>query len=297
MRVSAPVRAAAQRLVLPVLLLTSIMLILLGKADVLLLDRVRVALSDASAPLLDALAQPAATVAGSVQKVEDLAALYRQNVQLREENARLLQWHQAALRLEADNTALRRLTKLVPDNPISYIAARVVADLGGAFVRNVLINAGRRDGVARGQAAATGEGLVGRVSEVGEGTARVLLLTDLNSHVPVMLERTHERAMLEGDNTDQPRLIFLQAKSEAKPGDRIVTSGSGGVFPPGLPVGVVAAADSAVGRVEPFAELARLEIVRVIDYGLAGVLPQSAVPPPAAPRTGKGGKAPGDAER
>ena len=89
--------------------------------------------------------------------------------------------------------------------------------------------------------------------------------------------------MLDGDNSEQPRLVYLPTTVEAKVGDRIVTVGAGGVFPPGLPVGVVASVDNGVIRVEPYAELSRLEVLRIVDFGLAGVLPQSAVPPPRAP--------------
>lgn len=293
MRITAPVKATAQKLALPFLIVLSIALIVLGKADLLFFDRVRETLADMVAPVLDAVARPVATVANSVRQIEDMAGIYRENARLREENSRLLHWQQAALQLQAENKELRELTRLVPEHAVSSVAARVVADSGGAFVRNMLIDAGRRDGVARGQAAAVGEGLVGRVSEVGERTARILLLTDLNSHVPVMLEASHERAMLDGDNSDQPRLVYLRPKTVAKVGERIVTSGSGGVFPPGLPVGVVASADGGVIRVEPFAELTRVEMVRIIDFGLAGVLPQSAVPPPRP----KGSKAGASAER
>ncbi|HLI20842.1 MAG TPA: rod shape-determining protein MreC, partial [Stellaceae bacterium] len=139
------------------------------------------------------------------------------------------------------------------------------------------------DGVARGQAALTGEGLVGRVAEVGTRTARVLLLTDLNSHIPVELEDTHQHAVLDGDNSEQPRLVYLPQNVEVSVGERVVTIGAGGVFPPGLPVGVVASVANGVIRIEPYAELSRLEVLRIVDFGLSGVLPQSAVPPPRAP--------------
>jgi rod shape-determining protein MreC len=282
MRLSPPVRAAVQRLALPMLVFTAGMLTVLGKADLLVIDKARVAVADAMSPVLELIAQPLAAASDAVTKIEDVLVVYRQNESLREENQRLLQWQEVARRLAAENKALRDLAKLVPDQATSEISARVIADSGGAFLRNMLVNAGARDGVARGQAALTGEGLVGRVSEVGEKTARILLLTDLNSHIPVMLEGSNERALLSGDNSDRPRLVFLEPKAKLAPGDRIVTSGNGGVFPPGLPVGVVAAIEGGVVKVEPYAELTRLDIVRLVDYGLAGVLPQSAVPPPRA---------------
>jgi rod shape-determining protein MreC len=285
MRLSAPVKVAVQRLALPVLVVASTMLILVGKADVLVFDRLRVGLADGIAPLLEAVSRPADTVTGFFRSVADLAQLHRENVQLRDENARLLQWQEAARRLAAENAELRDLVNLVPQNAVSEVSAKVIADAGGAFARNVLVNAGQRDGVGRGQAAMTGEGLVGRVAEVGERTARILLLTDLNSHIPVVLENSHERAVLDGDNSEQPRLLYLPPKTEVTVGERITTGGAGGIFPPGLPVGVVASITGDVVRVEPYAELARLQMIRIVDFGLEGVLPQSAVPAPRAART------------
>ena len=287
MRISAPVKAAAQRLALPMLVFVAGLLTILGKADVLLIDRLRVTVTYALSPVLQLVAEPVSGAASILGSVEDAVAVYRNNQVLREENRRLLQWQEAARRLAAENAALRDLVKLVPEQAANALAARVIADSGGAYMRNVLVNAGSQDGVARGQAALTGEGLVGRVSEVGLRTARILLLTDLNSHIPVSVERTGERAMLDGDNSDRPRLVFLDPKTPTESGDRIVTSGSGGVFPPGLPVGVVSAVENGVVRIEPYAELSRLQMVRLVDYGLAGLLPQSAVPPPRAPRATK----------
>jgi len=285
MRLSPPVKAAAQRLTLPMLVFAAGLLTVLGKGDVLLVDKLRMAVADASSPILQVIARPLSAASAAVATVENIITVYRQNEDLRQDNERLLQWEDVARRLGAENADLRRLVKLVPDQPQSAISARVIADAGGAFMRNVLVDAGAGDGVARGQAATTGEGLVGRVSEVGDRTARILLLTDLNSHIPVTVERTDQHALLDGDNSDRPRLMFLDPRSSVQVGDRILTSGSGGVFPPGLPVGQVAAIENGIVRVEPAAELSRLDFVRLVDYGLGGVLPENAVPParPAKP--------------
>src|SRR6185437_8195419 len=93
----------------------------------------------------------------------------------------------------------------------------------------------------------------------------------------------HQHAVLDGDNSEEPRLVYLPSNVEVTVGERIVTIGAGGVFPPGLPVGVVSSVANGVIRVEPYAELSRLEVLRIVDFGLSGVLPQSAVPPPRAP--------------
>ncbi|MDE2229492.1 MAG: rod shape-determining protein MreC [Alphaproteobacteria bacterium] len=261
----------------------SALLAVLGKADVLLFDRVRVLLADTLAPVLQVAGEPIASVSNAIGVVEDVVTVYRQNQELEIENQRLLQWQQVARRLESENEELRNLVRFAPQGAVSSVAAQVIADSGGAFLRNVLVDVGRRDGVARGQPAMTGDGLVGRVIELGDRTARILLLTDINSHIPVVVEGTHERAMLDGDNSDQPRLVYVQPKTPVKPGDRIVTSGSGGVFPPGLPVGVVASVKGMI-RVELYADLARLEMVRIVNYGLDGVLPETAIPGSRAAR-------------
>jgi rod shape-determining protein MreC len=146
------------------------------------------------------------------------------------------------------------------------VTARVIGDSGGAFVRSVLVNAGTAQGISKGQAAVTGKGLAGQVVQVGYRSARVLLITDINSRVPVLVEGSRKRAILAGDNGILPRLTFMPVNASVVPGDRVVTSGHGGVFPPGLPVGRITVADDGVLRVAPFFELDRLEYIRLVDY-------------------------------
>jgi len=286
-RIFTPVRAAAQRLAVPTLIALSLLLIVLGKADVLLFERVRVTAADAMEPALAFLAQPAASVAGGVRHIRGLLDLYDENIRLRDENERLLQWQEVARRLAGENAELRGLTRFKPPETSFAIAAQAIANSGGAFARNVLVDVGARDGVARGQAAVTGEGLIGRVAEVGERTARILLLTDLNSRIPVVLEQSRARAVMAGDNSDRPRLLYLPDNGVARAGERVVTGGADGVFPPGVPVGIVGSVEDGVVRVDPYAELARLDYIRIVDLGMSGFLPQDAVP---RPKPGKAAK-------
>ena len=284
MRLAVPVKAISQRFALPVLIFVSVVMVVLGKADTLLFERVRIVFADAASPVLAAVSQPAAALDQLVDRVQAAFALYAENAQLRQDNARLLQWQQVAQGLSVENGRLRELLNLAPDPAVSFVSARVIANSGGSFVRSVLVDAGSREGLARGQAAVTGAGLVGRVTEVGERAARILLLTDRNSSVPVTVDGSRERAMLAGDNSDRPRLRYLPARSTVKIGDRLVTSGDGGVFPPGLPIGVVVAIEDGILRVEPYAQLSRLDYLRIVNYGLSGVLPQPVAPRAVKPR-------------
>jgi rod shape-determining protein MreC len=271
-RIAAPIKQTAQRFAYLGLVAMTFAVMMLGKADIVLIDRLRAQVTDALAPILDAVARPTATVAEMVRTAKGLASLHDENQRLREENNRLLQWQAVARKLDAENKGLRDLLHFVPDGEVRFITGRVIGDTGGSFARSLLINAGQRDGVRKGQVVVNGQGLVGRVTSAGNHSSRVLLLTDLNSRVPVVIEPTRTRAMLAGNNSDLPQLLYLPPGAEISPGDRVVTSGHAGVFPPGLPVGHVSAVSEAGILVRPLVERDRLEFLRVVDYGLKGIL-------------------------
>jgi rod shape-determining protein MreC len=269
-----PLKVVVQRFALLFLVLAAFGLMLLSKAETIVVERVSAIVVDVFAPIIDFASRPAAGLNEAVRSVRELAALREENERLRRENIRLLAWQEAARRLAAQRLTLEKLLEFKPDPRSSYITARVIGDSGGAFVRSLLVNAGSRDNVAKGQAVVTGQGLVGRIAGVGLWSARALLITDINSRVPVMLEKTRERAILAGDNSARPRLTFLPGNVEPRPGDRVVTSGHGGVFPPGLAVGrVIAHRDSGI-RVQPFARLTTIEFVRIVNYaGISDKIP------------------------
>ncbi|MCC7017039.1 MAG: rod shape-determining protein MreC, partial [Rhodospirillales bacterium] len=208
----------------------------------------------------------------------ELVRVHEENAVLRAEVEKLRQWESAARHLEAENESLKTLLKWAPPPEATFVTARVIADTGGTFVHSMIVGAGTRDGVKKGLVVMTGDGLAGRIAAVGNHSSRLLLLTDLNSRIPAIVERTRTRAILAGDNTDRPRLIYLSDGGAVAVGDRIVTSGHGGVFPPGLPIGVVTSVAEGGVLVRPFVEQARLEFVRVVDFGLERILESS--PPP-----------------
>ncbi|MBB4265166.1 rod shape-determining protein MreC [Roseospira visakhapatnamensis] len=290
------VKVALQRFAFVVLVLSAFTLMLLGKADTLVVDRMRTAVTDAMAPVLEVLSKPAASVASVMNTVRELAHLRQENATLRDENLSLLRWQALARQLQAENQRLRELTAMVKDPKPRFITARVVADSGGVFARSLIVTAGAQHGARKGQVVVSAQGVVGRLTEVGHRASRVLLLTDPNSRVPVLLEESRARAILMGTNRDRPQLAFLKAKAGVSPGDRIVTSGIGRLFPPGLPVGVVSSVDDGHIWVELFIEDSRLELARILDYGPDGIVGDPNAGPvveTAPPQDGAAGVAPG----
>lgn len=250
-------------------------LMLIGKADTVLVERARVAVTDTVAPILRFMSEPASAVSNVVSNVRELAGIRDENAELREANARLLQWQSVAQKLETENKSLRSLLAVTPEPTASFVTGRVVADAGGAFAQSVIVMAGRSDGVRKGQVVITGNGLVGRVMLAGDSSSRVLLISDINSRIPVLVGDSGQRAILAGDNSGRPHLLFL-GTGAAVPGDKVVTSGDAKAFPPGLPVGQVVSAEDGIVEVEPYAARDKLQHVRIVDYGLSGILESSA---------------------
>ena len=265
--------STVQRFTFPLFAGIAISLAVLSHADHPTIAAARAQATDILAPVLAVVSRPVAAVAEAVRRVEHVVDVHAENARLREENARLLHWQATARRLSAENAGFRALLATVAEPREAFVTARIVARSGGTFVRTALIDAGTADGVAIGQAVLAARGMLGRIVEVGGRSARVLLLADLNSRVPVVLEARRTPAIVAGDNSNTLSLMFVAGGGEDLAGERLVTSGQGGMLPPGLPVGVVTAFEDGAWRVAPLVDAARVEHVRVLDYALPGLLP------------------------
>lgn len=241
-------------------------LLLLGRAETYVFDRARQVVTDTAAPLLELASRPVAAARRLIERTDEYAYVFDENERLRAENARLIAWKDAALKLESKLSRFQALLNVQIDPRIEYVSGRVVSDSGGPFVETVIVNVGRKVGAESGQAVIDTDGLIGRIVATGEDASRVILLSDLNSRVPVVVEPAHYKAVLAGDNTNWPKLEYLAASGSVSPGDRVVTSGDGGLIPPGLPVGLVIKTSDGNLRVELFADRDRLDFVRVLKY-------------------------------
>lgn len=225
---------------------------------------VRAGAMDMVTPVLSMITSPLQDAASFVRDTSGLAELQAENARLEVENARLREWYQSAMFLQAENKSLQELLNVKPDPQSRFVTARIIGDSGNTFVKSVLLSAGAQDGIEKGQAVVSGVGLVGRVIEAGRISSRVLLVTDINSRVPIMIEDSRQHAVMAGDNDNRPRLVHIPPDSEIASGAQVITSGHGGVFPQGLPVGRVVVDEQGVYRVELFADFDRLVHVRVI---------------------------------
>jgi rod shape-determining protein MreC len=255
-----------RRIVLVVLCVGGLALFLLWRADNPRVERLRIAVAEAASPSITFLATPATRLWLLVEDWGRFQDVYAQNRELRREIERLRAWRDAAQGLERENAQLRALNNVRLSPRMSFATGEVIADTGGPFGHSALVNIGARDGVEDGAAAVDGAGLVGRVVGVGDQVARVLLLTDFDSRVPVKILPSGRRAILTGDATAAPRLSFIAEPEGVEIGQQVVTSGDDGVFPPDLAVGVVAALEGRAARARLAADYQRLEFVRVLRW-------------------------------
>lgn len=282
---SGPFAYVAQNAWLVTFVLLALAVLIIARAQDHLFEGAREAVNDASAPVLEVFAAPAGAFKQWSQGLSSLFDLYGENQRLREENARLLAAQSQVADLQRKLQRYEELLKVPAEASTTAVAARVIADATGPFVHTVLVNAGRSQGIAKGQAVADERGLLGRVVTAGNRSARVLLLTDLNSRIPVMIEGANLRAILVGDNTGQPVLEYLPPGSRITVGARVVTTPDGGVFPPGVPVGKIAP-DTSTARVDLFTGEGRADFVRVLQY-TAPVDVDDAAPEPMPGTTGE----------
>lgn len=248
-------------------------------------ERFRAAVVDAVVPNLDWAMAPVTGLANMVTSFQSYARIYEQNQDLRRELQQMRAWREAALQLEQENAKLLGLNNVRIDPNLTYITGVVMADSGSPFRQSVLLNVGAGDGILDGWPAMDGIGLVGRISGVGENSSRVLLLTDTSSRVPIVIQPSGQRAILAGDNTIYPLVEFLENEDLVRPGDRVVSSGDGGLFPADLLIGQVALGSDRRMRVRLTADYERLEFLRVLRarpseaIEAPGALIAPAVPP------------------
>jgi len=251
-------------------LLVLVMAVLLGliflmwRIDSPRVERFRTAFLDAVVPNLDWMAAPVTRVSRMVEDFRSYARIYEQNQELRRELQQMRAWRETALQLQQRNDQLLAMMQVRLDPQLTHVTGTVLADAGGPFRKSVLINVGARDGIVDGWAVMDGLGLAGRIAGTGQRSSRVILLTDPNSRVPVLLQRSQQRAILSGDNSDLPILEFLERPEAVEPGEYVFSASDGGVFPPGLMVGQVLRDQDRRLRVRLAADYGRLDFLRVL---------------------------------
>ena len=271
MRVSDKARIRQRRIIHGVLIFLSFSLMFLGKADLSALRNIRMGSSVFLAPFIDFVSAPIRGIETMVEGVRTVASLRAENVRLQGENDLLKRWRRRAEILESENRQLRSVTGAAAVKNRIQITARAVTAPGGGFAHTVLIAIGGEEGIVRGNPVVTADGLVGIVIDVGRAYARVLMISDINARIPVILSSSSWPGLSVGQNGQFLDLQFLPDEATPKIGELVLTSGHGGVLPNGLAVGRVDQIKDGKIRVRPAVDLRNLSYVSVLTGGLDGI--------------------------
>lgn len=253
-----------RRVLLGIATLLLVALFLLWRIDNPRVEQVRADLLDRFVPSFAWTVKPVAATARMLADFRAYSRVHAQNAELRRELQRMQGWREAALQLEQKNARLLALNKVRLNPRASFVTGEVMADAGSPFRRSATVNVGRLDGVTDGSAVLDGLGLVGRIAGVAERSSRILFVTDASSRVPAVVRPSGQRALVTGDNGPAPVLDFIDGGEPLRPGDRVVTSGDGGLYPPDILIGQVAVGADGRTRVRLSADFRLLDFVRVV---------------------------------
>lgn len=260
-----PSKRNAGHVTLGFFIVLSVGILIAGKIHQQTTESIRNTIVDITMPVVAVVAFPAKIVQDTVSFIQEIGDLRKENARLNAENKKLKKSFFTAIQMAAENKQLRKLMQYNEPTASNIITARVVSNNTSSFFHSALLNVGTKQGVRKGQAVVNEKGLVGRIIEAGKQTARVLLVTDINSRIPVITSKSRERAVVAGNNTANPSLLYLPEDSKVMPGEIIFTTGDGQVFPADQPVGVVSKKENGTITITPFSEWARLEYVTVIN--------------------------------
>lgn len=270
-------RKAHSRFVLILLIAVSVLLLLssLYSAQASVFKKAREGVIDAASPVLSLLSGPISYVNGVAGSVTDYFNVMEQNKALRQENAELRQWMNEALELRETVASFDALQGYAAPPTAQPISAYVIGEANDAFARSMIVNAGRANNVEVGQAVVDENGLVGRIVEAGGSASRVLLLTDIQSRIPVYIEGADVEGILVGNTRAKPVISFTAGSDQVvtEAGQRVLTSGAGGALPRGLPIGVVAGQNGDDILVGLYANYARTRLVRIVNYAFPQIDP------------------------
>jgi len=247
------------------IILLGFILIFVAKIDLFAVRTVQTSTSGVLAPLFDAMTAPLNAVQTMVDGVRTAASLREETIRLRAENERLKRWQRRAEILESENRELRTVLGAVIPPDREAVTARAIATPGNSFSHTLLIRHGAEKRIRRGDPVVTADGLVGYIIDVGRGYSWVLLISDVNSRIPVLLSSSSWPGLAIGRNSSELELGFLPLQAQPRENELVLTSGHGDVLPPGLPVGRVNRGD--VGghyTLRPVVELQKLSYVSIL---------------------------------
>ena len=257
-------RGTKQRFSLFALLFSSIFLIVLGKFNFTAINYLKITINEVVYRTSFVASIPEKYITYSYRAIEEHIKLYKDYNFQKEELEKLKSEKYEVKFLEAEN---KRLKKVL--NDINYsselVIAKVIIDKQSPFLRSIIINKGSKNNIKKGMSVLSDSYLIGKVVEVNYMTSRVLLLSDLNSKIPVTIEPGSIQSILSGDGENSGNIQYTKDNLPIADGSIIYTSGTGGLLKSGIPIGKIEQNENQ-NSVNFFIDFSQLRYVKVLSY-------------------------------
>ena len=255
-------KGGSQRFSLFVLLLLSILLLFIETLETKPLNYVRSAVKDIIYGGSIIISSPAKVINSTAENIKEHINLYNKYNSLRDENNQLKEKIYDNDYLTFENKQLRKLLD-EPSTLSNFISARVMLDNQSPYLNSFIISSGSNKKIKNGMAVLDGPNFIGRIVDVNFFSSRILLISDLNSKIPVIIEPSGNHAILSGRGTNEPTLDYLPEVHDVKSDNKVYTSGKEGIFDPGIPIGVIKIVEEGEIVAELFSDLSQITFINI----------------------------------
>ncbi len=260
-------RIFLRKLIVTLVVISAFGLVILSKADNAHLNTTEDVVARVLNPVIRVMQLPADGVYYLYEKIRDVIRVYADNKALKSQEERVYYLEQKLQALKIENELLSEMLYYTPPEDADFVTAKVIASEGDGFSHSLIAYIANVKSVKKGQVVLYKRSVIGRIDSVHGSYVRILLISDINSKIPVVVERTRAKGILSGNNTSVMNLLYTAPKADIVKGDEIVTSGVGGIFPSGLPVGYVTRVSPSAIEVEPMEPIETVEYVKIVNYG------------------------------
>jgi len=255
-------RGAQQKFSLFALIVFSIILIFIDTIETKPLNYLRSVIKDTIYRGSVIVSSPSRGFKITVNAVQDHINLYSEYNQLKEENVQLKDQVYDPNFLIFENKQLRKLLDEQVASSVNLISSRMILDKRSPYLNSFIINSGSNKKIKKSMAVLDGKNFIGRIVNVNFFSSRVLLVSDLNSKIPAVVEPAGYHAILSGTGKAKPILEFLPENHTVQSGNKVYTSGKEGIFSPGIPIGEVSVDDKKI-LVSLFSDLTQIMFVNI----------------------------------
>jgi len=255
-------KGSKQRFSLFALVSLSVLFIFIETIDTKPLNYIRAVIKDTIYRGSLVISTPSKSFSNFSVYIKEHINLYSNYIELKKENNELKNDITKSEFLELENTQLRKLIEEQVASPSNLVSARVMLDKTSPYLNSFIINTGSNKNIKNGMAVLDGKNFIGRIVDVNFFSSRVLLVSDLNSRIPVIIEPSASHAILNGRGKNEPTLEYLPENHNVKDGDKVYTSGKEGIFTPGIPIGEVKFNNDLI-KVLLFSDLSQITFINI----------------------------------